>query len=111
MRTAAVARTLYGAALLVAPDMLTRRVTGEPAGRGVTIVGRLLGARHLGQALIAGRSGSRTWLLAGVLADVAHALTMIAVALVSTDHRRLAALDALVASGWALTGLWAAERE
>ncbi|WP_049902086.1 hypothetical protein [Halococcus agarilyticus] len=111
MRTVAVVRALYGAVLLVAPDVFVRRVTGEPAGRGVSIVGRLLGARHLGQALTAGRSGSRAWLLVGTLADIAHGLTMVAVALVSSDHRRLAALDALVASAWALTGLWAVERE
>ena len=111
MRTPIVVRALYGAILLLAPDRVIRAVTDEPSGRAAATVGRLLGVRHLLQALTVERSGRRGWLLVGVLADVAHMLTMVAVAVLSPNYRRLATLNVAVATGWILNGLWAAQRD
>ncbi|HET7324110.1 MAG TPA: hypothetical protein VFJ06_07255 [Halococcus sp.] len=110
MRPAAVVRALYGALLLVAPEAVIRTVADDPSKRTAT-VGRILGVRHLLQAFTIGRSESRGWLLVGVLVDISHALSMVAIAALSPNYRRLAALDAIVASGWALTGAWTTRRD
>ncbi len=111
MRTTAVVRALYGVFLLVAPNRMIRTVTGESGGRAAAIVCRLLGARHLVQALTIERAGTRGWLLLGVVLDSAHALTMVVVAVLSTKYRRLAGYNAAVASGWILNGLRTAKRD
>ncbi len=100
MRTTATIRALYGVLLLIAPNRMIRTVTGEPGGRAAVIVCRLLGARHLLQALTVERACTRGWLLVGVVLDSTHALTMVIVAALSPNHRRVATLNAAVAVCW-----------
>ena len=108
MRRLAVARGVYGAFLLVASDTIVERVTGEPSS-GAAVVGRVLGARHLLQALVLGRTRSETPAKAGTAVDVLHALSMVLVAGFSEKYRRIAALDAVAAGTWAASG-WLALR-
>lgn len=109
MRTTVIVRALYGAVLLIAPDRILRTVIDEPTGREATVV-RVLGARHLLQALTVERSERHGWLLVGIALDIAHALSMVAVAVLDANHRRLAVLDVVVACGWVLNGLRAVRR-
>lgn len=108
MRRLAVGRALYGAFLLVASDTIVERVTGEPSS-GATAVGRVLGARHLLQALALGRTRSEKPAKAGTAVDVLHALSMVLVAGVGEKYRRIAALDAVAAGAWAASG-WLTRR-
>ncbi|WP_160133699.1 hypothetical protein [Halococcus salsus] len=109
MRRLAVARCVYGALLVVASGPVVGRVAGKRPSRAVA-VGRLLGARHVLQALTVGRTRSEAWENAGVGVDVLHALSMLLFAGYSENYRRLAALDALVAGAWAASAWLAARR-
>lgn len=112
MRRAALVRAIYGAILLVAPGKVIQTLTGErpPPDRAV-LVGRVLGARQLLQALTVDRVRSPGWLLIGTLVDVVHAVSMVGLAAVADQRRWLPALDAVLAGTWAATGLRAARRE
>ena len=105
MRGTAVGRAAYGALLLLASGATIRIITGGPADRASAVAGRVLGLRHLAQALIIQRAGTRNRLLAGVAIDAAHAFSMVGLAALDRNHRRLAALDAVLAGGLALNGL------
>ncbi len=105
MRYAAVARAAYGLLLLLVPDAVVRLASSEPMYLTPTVVGRILGLRHLVQALTIERIETRNLLLAGTAIDVAHALSMLALAALNRNHRRLAALDAALAGGLAVNGL------
>jgi hypothetical protein len=104
-RYAAVVRAGYGVLLLLAPGAVVRTVSGGTADRASAAVGRVLGSRHLAQTLTIERAGTRGWLLIGTVIDAAHALSMVGLAALSRDHRRLAALDAALAAGLAINGL------
>jgi len=105
MRYAAVARAAYGLSLLLAPGTVIGVASDEPPDQASTVVGRVLGARHLLQALTVEWSRTRGWLLIGAAVDVAHALSMVGLAALDKNHRRPAALDAALATGLALNGL------
>ena len=105
MRYSALARAVWGTSLLLAPGQAIRAVSGETADRASKITGRILGFRHLTQALTIERAGTRGWLLAGAAIDATHALSMVGLATLSERYRRLAALDAVLAGGWAINGL------
>jgi hypothetical protein len=105
MRYAAVARAAYGVSLLLAPGAVIRIASGEPADRASTVVGRVLGLRHLAQALIIDRAETHDRLLIGAVIDAAHALSMVGLAALSRDHRRPAVLDAALAGGWTINGI------
>ncbi len=105
MRYAAVARSAYGVLLLLVPGAVIRTASGEPAGTAPAMVGRILGLRHLVQALAVDRKVTRDRLLAGAVIDAAHALSMVALAAASERHRQPAALDAAMAGALAANGL------
>ena len=105
MRYVTVGRAAYGLSLLLAPGGLMRIASGRTMGRAPKVVGRILGARHLVQAFVMRRAGTRNWLLAGTAIDAAHALSMIWLATLDRGYRRPAALDALLATGLAINGL------
>jgi hypothetical protein len=105
MRYVPVVRATYGVSLLLLPGAMVRVVSGKPADRVSTVVGRILGARHLLQALTIERKGTRGWLLVGVTIDAIHTLSMLGLAALSRDRRRMAALDATLAGGLALNEL------
>lgn len=105
MRYVALVRAAYGALLLLAPGAAVRLASGEPADPASTLVGRVLGLRHLAQALVMDRAGNRDRLLVGAAIDAAHALSMLGLAASNREHRRVAALDAVLATGLAISGL------
>ena len=105
MRYAGVPRAAYGALLLLVPGMIMWVVCGEPAARVPRMVARILGLRHLTQALLLERNGTRNRLMAGATIDAAHALSMVGLAALNRDHRWSAALDAVLATGLAVSGL------
>ncbi len=80
MRYALVTRAAYGALLLLVPGVMMRMVSGESAAGVPSAVARILGFRHLTQALLLERNGTRKWLLAGTAIDAAHALSMVGLA-------------------------------
>lgn len=106
MKYAVAARAIYGVSLLLVPGALVRVASDELADLAPTLImGRVLGLRHLAQALTIERKGTRNWLLVGAAIDAAHALSMVGIAALSRNHRRLAALDAALATGLATNGL------
>ena len=105
MRYSTLVRAAWGLSLLLAPGTVIRGIAREPADHAARVVGRILGARHLVQALVVERTGTRGWLLVSAGIDATHALSMVGLAALSRRHRRPAALDAAVAAGWTLNGL------
>jgi hypothetical protein len=97
-----VLHMLVGGALLLAPGRLLRAV-GDPAGRRARLAARVLGARHLGQAVLLGASGGRVARL-GAAVDGLHGASMVALGLAARRHRMAA-----MASGAAAAALAALE--
>lgn len=103
MRPLVAARLAWGGALLAAPGLLFRVMGGGTADVTWRVVGRLLGLRHLAEAVLEQRAkppGPR--LAAG--ADTLHALSAAALAVTDPRRRRVAAVDAVVAGGFAVMG-------
>ncbi|WP_369046051.1 hypothetical protein [Sinomonas sp. P10A9] len=89
-------RAAYGATELLAPGAVERLLLGSvPDARARTVV-RILGARHLAQALVTARAGAGMHRLGGAV-DAVHALTMAAVAALDPKRRRAAAVNAALA--------------
>lgn len=99
------ARVVYGAALLGAPDALLSDLRHDPADQRARAFARILGSRHLVEALVVGRHHSRGWILADAAVDGAHAGTMLAVAALDRRRRRLALTNALVAGVFTWVGV------
>jgi hypothetical protein len=88
-------RALWGAVLLLRPGAVLGLVGRPP--RGVVRVARLLGARHLIEALILSRLRGRTPPRWPMLVDVAHGTSMAVTAAYSRRFRRDALASAAVA--------------
>lgn len=107
MRVLDLARGSLGLVELVAPAAVLRAVGTDPADPESLAVVRVLGARHLLQAVITtARPTSGTRRL-GVGVDAAHAASMIALAVASRSHRRAALCSATTATALAAGGLLA----
>lgn len=114
MRTPAVCwvpliRGGYGLALLCSPGLLLR-LAGCPGDGWAHGVARLLGARHAAQAAVSAPKPSAAALALGAEADLAHALSMLGLAVVDRRRRRIGYLDATVAATFAAAGVVAARR-
>ena len=106
MKTLELARLAMGLGQLICPKPLHRAATGTTPSPRTVLVMRILGARHVVQALLLVRAGpmeqgGKTWHRCGGLVDLAHAATMVAVASGDRRWRRSAAMDAAVASTFA----------
>ncbi len=98
------ARACYGAALLSAPGLALGLVTGQaPSARARAVV-RILGARHLAQAVLTMWRPRRTVLAAGAGIDGCHAASMLALAVASPALRRAGLADAVAAGAFTATG-------
>ncbi len=102
-------RAVLGTAYLSFPALAVR-VAGNQAPEATRRVTRILGARHLLQALATAGQPPGTVLLLGAEADIAHAASMLALGLISRRWRRAALPDAFVAASLAAAGIAAARR-
>ena len=112
--TLALGRAGLGAALLLAPVPINTGWVGPDGARpGARVLGRAVGARDLALgvgAAVALRSGApaRTWLLAGVLADLGDLGSTVGER--ATMPRNGLIGVAALAGGSALLGGWLAQR-
>ena len=94
----------YGLVLLIAPDLLSKTLTGLRLDwRGRTLA-RVLGVRHLLQAIVSTRTGIDAQRQMGSVVDRMDAASMLVVAVLNPRRRRLALIDATVASLFSLAG-------
>ncbi len=100
----ALLRAGYAAVLLCAPGAVIGICTGQPASKLDRRVVRVLGLRHLTQAVLTARSPSAVILGAGVLVDLAHAGSMLAFATTNHPMRPAERADALIATAFAAAG-------
>lgn len=104
-----VVRAAYGAFELIEPATIARAALGtepDPALQGME---RILGARHLVQAVVTGASGGALH-RAGAVVDLLHAASMVALAIGDAKRRRAAATSAAIATAFAVAELVAAAR-
>jgi hypothetical protein len=73
-------------------------------------VARVLGARHLAQALLAGSRPTRAVLALGAEVDAAHAASMVLLGVADERRRTTAWINAAVAASFAVAGVAAARR-
>ncbi len=106
LRVPLVLRAGYGAALLCSPAPLIRACTRRTASPRARTVARVLGGRHLAQAaLLTGAGTDPLWLAGSAAVDIAHALSMAALAAADRRVRAAALADALIAAAFAAAGL------
>ena len=99
-----VVRGGYGAALLLAAGRMIRLVSGRSADPRTRAVVRLLGARHLAQAVVTGVRPAPLPIALGAEVDVVHAASMLGVAAIARSQRRSGVIDATVAATFAVAG-------
>lgn len=104
VRAIELIRAAWGAALLVAPAAVLHRLRGVRVDRGALVITRILGARHLVQALLSGVDPGPEVLAAGVWVDSAHAATALGLAVADRRRARGGLIDAAVAASWAALG-------
>jgi hypothetical protein len=97
-----LARAGYGAALLCAPGPIIGVVTGRPPSPRARQVARVLGVRHLAQAVITALNPGPEVVRLGVVVDLLHAASMFAFAAVVPDLRDAELADALAATALAV---------
>ena len=102
-------RLAFGVALLVRPQ-LVGALPGAPPDRATPVVARLLGARHVVEAIVLYRHRSRPWLYGGAAVDAVHAATAVTLAAASRRRRPRALLNACSAGALAGANLLAARR-
>jgi hypothetical protein len=100
-RWASLVRASYGVALICRPRQLLQARTGSTPSPRACAVCRVLGVRHLAQAVVCGALPTRWLIRAGTAVDLLHAASMLALA--SEDERLRPALltDAAIAGGFA----------
>ena len=98
MRVLEATRAVYGLCQLAYPTLIFRLALGHQPEPRVRVVIRILGARHLLQALIIGAAPtSRALHLGGGVVDALHSASMVALAVADRRRRRVGALDAVIA--------------
>jgi hypothetical protein len=104
------ARACYGAALLCAPGLALDLCTGQASSQRARAVARILGARHLAQAVLTLWRPRPAVLLAGAAIDACHAASMLALATADQQMRRAGITDALAATAFTVTGALTSRR-
>ena len=97
-----LARAGYGTALLCAPGPMIGVLTGQPPSRRARRVARILGVRHVAQAVVTALNPGSEVVALGVVVDLLHAASMFAFAAVVPDLRRAELADALAATSLAV---------
>lgn len=99
MKALETTRAAYGLCQTSFPGPIFRFAVGQQPDAHVRVVMRVLGARHLMQALIVevAPTSAALHLGAGVV-DSLHSVSMVALAIADRRRRRAAALDAVLAA-------------
>lgn len=100
-----IVRSLWGTLLLAAPREVLSRLHGVDVDRKAVVVTRILGARHLAQAMFSGIRPGPEVIAAGVWVDAVHSITAVGLAVVNPHRARGGITDAIVAAAWALFGI------
>ena len=98
-------RAGWGAVLLASPAGVLNHVPGVEVDRTALVVTRVLGARHVVQALFSGIDPGPEVLAAGVWVDTVHSMTAFGLAVVDRRRARAGVADGAVAALWAGVGL------
>lgn len=98
------ARACYGAALLCAPGLALGLFTGQAPSHRARTIARILGARHLAQAVLTLWRPRPAVLLAGAGVDACHTASMLALAVADPHMRRAGIADATAAAAFTATG-------
>ncbi|OBH44626.1 hypothetical protein [Mycobacterium mantenii] len=104
IRAIELIRAGWGAVLPAAPAEVLGHLHGVQADRKALVVTRILGARHLTQALLSGVDPGPEVLAAGVWVDTVHSATALGLAVVDRHRARGGLIDAAVAASWAGLG-------
>jgi hypothetical protein len=106
LTAAVLLRGAYGAALCCAPGSVLTLAGGRSAAASprTRAVARVLGARHLAQALVSAARPSPAVLILGAAVDVLHSASMLALAAVDRPRRRLGLTDSVIAGAFAAGG-------
>ncbi len=100
----ALARLLFGGWLVVFPRSILAAL-GAASDRRAILLARILGARHLAEAVLVGFRSDRRLALAGALVDGTHAITAAGFGALDRTRRRAALTNAVVAAGFCVGGL------
>ena len=95
-----VVRAVWGAGCVAAPATVGRLLGLAPGDRRARLLLRVLGARDLGQAVLAATAPPPALLRLGAGVDALHAASMVALAAVSPDYRRPAVTSSAMATAW-----------
>ncbi len=104
-RTLELFRLVWGVALLARPGDVLRRVHDLRVDQRSLVVARVLGARHIVQAVLSGVRPSPEVLAMGAWVDVAHASTAFAFAATDRERARAGLIDGTLALGWGYGGV------
>ncbi len=100
----AAVRAGYGTVLLLAPQQVIKLCTGHQADSTARGVVRVLGARHIVQALLTGGAPTTAVLAVGTEVDLIHSLTALGLAAVDPPRQRAGLVDAGAAATFAVIG-------
>ena len=89
--------------MLLAPRQVMEAIDVRVDSKSV-VIGRILGARHLTQAVLSGVRPSPEVLAMGVWVDAVHSLTALGLAAADRDRARAGLIDTAVAGVWAGSG-------
>ena len=108
LAAATLVRVAYGAALCCAPGPMLALAggPGAEASPGARTVARVLGGRHIAQAVLSAARPTPAVLALSAGTDVLHSASMMVLAALDRPRRRLALADGLVAAAFAAAG-WA----
>ncbi len=104
-------RAFWGGALLIAPRSALGLLGAGSVPRAGLVVARLLGGRHLLQAVLTWTQPVHPVLVAGGVTDVLHAASDVLLAVLRPQWRRAALSDAALASAFAVSSWSRAHRQ
>jgi len=98
-------RAGWGAALLLWPRPVLEHLRHVRVDTKSVAVTRILGARHLTQAVLSGVQPSPEVLAIGVWVDAVHAMTALGLAVTDRCRARAGLIDTVVAGVWAVLAI------
>jgi hypothetical protein len=98
-------RLAYGSVLLTAPARIARAYGAHHGDEAVTIAARVLGGRHVLQALVTGGHPGPIRRYGGAVVDALHSLSMFTLASLDSDRARPAMIDGSIAAMFCIAGI------